>query len=206
MWDLAQVQLRGGPGGPPREVVARVQRDRLFRAMAEIVAEHGYADATLRPLLARAKVSRITFYELFDSREECFLAAYEEAVEDAVGATQAACQEGGEPAERIRQGLSALLERCQAEPSVARMCTVGVLAVGAAGRDARERTIERFAELLEPALRELHGAGESSGTRTRALIGAVNEALYQQLAAHDGHDLPEMVGGVAELYLRPPTR
>jgi AcrR family transcriptional regulator len=199
MWDLAQVQLRGGPGGPPREVVVRVQRDRLFRAMAEL----GYGEATMRPLLARAKVSRLTFYELFEDREECFLAAYAEAIEDALDAVQGACRAGDSPAERIRSGLRTLLERFRDDPAVARMCAIDVLAVGAAGREARERTVERFAELLKPPLRELYGDGDLVETRTRALIGAVHEAIYQRLARGKADDLPEVVGEIVELYLRP---
>jgi AcrR family transcriptional regulator len=202
MWDLALVQLRGGPGGPPREVVSRVQRDRVFRAMAEVTAERGYGDTGIRALLERARVSRITFYELFDDKLECFLAAYEEAVDDALEAVGASCGEGGEPQERIRRGLRTLLERCRDEPAIARMCTVEVLAAGDAGRAARERTVERFAELLEPPLRELYGDGGSIGIRTRALIGAVYEAMYRRLQVGDAEGLPETVGEIVELYLR----
>jgi AcrR family transcriptional regulator len=205
MWDLAAVKLRGGPGGPPREVVARVQRDRLFRAMAEVTSERGYGDTGMRALLERARVSRITFYELFEDKLECFLAAYAEAIDDAVEAVGASCSEGGDAADRIRRGLRTLMERCRDEPAVARMCTVEILAAGPKGREARERTIERFAGLLEPPLRELYGDGGSNATRTRAMVGAVHEATYRLLQASDPEGLPDAVGEIVELYLRPGT-
>ena len=47
--------------------------------MAEAVGERGYTETTVRDVLERARMSRRTFYELFDNREECFLAAYDQA-------------------------------------------------------------------------------------------------------------------------------
>jgi AcrR family transcriptional regulator len=57
------------------------QRARILSAMVEVAAEGGYLGAAVAPVVARAGVSRRTFYELFDGREDCFLAAFDWGVE-----------------------------------------------------------------------------------------------------------------------------
>ena len=74
----------------PREVVARSQRDRLLEAAIRVVAEKGYAALTIGDLTGAAGVSRTTFYELFDGKEDCFLAAYDNAVDALVRRVTAA--------------------------------------------------------------------------------------------------------------------
>src|ERR1700722_14668338 len=69
--------LRDGREGVPRGEVDDFQRARIVSAMIEVSAELGYLGAAVAPVVARAGVSRRTFYELFDGREDCFLAAFE---------------------------------------------------------------------------------------------------------------------------------
>src|SRR3712207_4871654 len=86
--------LPRGRHAAPREVVWQSQRDRLLAAMADAVAEKGYAKASVADVIERAGVSRKTFYEHFANKEECFLAASDAgddlllaAINDAVAAT-----------------------------------------------------------------------------------------------------------------------
>ena len=62
----------------PREVVAQSQRERMLEAMIRVVAKKGYAATTIADVTKAAGVSRTTFYELFEDKEACFLAAYDE--------------------------------------------------------------------------------------------------------------------------------
>src|SRR5690606_30880284 len=68
-------RLPRGPHGLPREEVERSQRERLLTAAAEAVAEKGYASMSVADILKGASVSRTTFYQLFDDKLDCFLAA-----------------------------------------------------------------------------------------------------------------------------------
>src|SRR5436305_4647797 len=74
-------QLPRGPHRLAREVVLASQRGRLLDAMAEVVADRGYAASTVADVIARAGVSRKTFYEHFRDKEGCFLAAYDVGVD-----------------------------------------------------------------------------------------------------------------------------
>ena len=60
--------------------MARNQRGRLQGAMVEAVARHGFADTTLRELVSLAGVSKSTFYEHFESKQDCFLATFDDIV------------------------------------------------------------------------------------------------------------------------------
>src|SRR6218665_3899517 len=74
-------QLRGGNHGLTPEQVAESQRTRILTAMRELVATHGYRDVPVAAVIQRAGVSRKTFYELYASKEECFVAIYEQEME-----------------------------------------------------------------------------------------------------------------------------
>src|SRR5256885_8680920 len=63
----------------PPHVVRASQRERLVRAMLETVAERGYEGSTVPEVVARARVSRNAFYELFDDQTDCFIAACDDA-------------------------------------------------------------------------------------------------------------------------------
>ncbi len=57
------------------------QRERLLAAMAQEVAQRGYRAATITEVVRLASVSTRDFYEHFQGKEHCFLAAFD-AVRD----------------------------------------------------------------------------------------------------------------------------
>ena len=73
-------RLPKGRHSLPQEYVVASQQRRLLRAMADAVAENGYAATTVADVVARAGVSRKTFYERFDGKQECFLALYDAGI------------------------------------------------------------------------------------------------------------------------------
>jgi AcrR family transcriptional regulator len=203
MWDQANIKLTGGPHGIPRLVVTKIQRDRLMRAMAKTVAEYGYQETTVRRLLGRAGLSRRTYYELFEDKEDCFLAAYDEAVEHALALTVAAYGEGDVPEQRIERGLTAFLQFCADEPDIARMCIVEVLAAGPAARARRAETMERLSGLMESALNELRGDERLSKLSARGLIGGVHELIYTPIDRGETKDLPDLAEQIVSSQITP---
>ena len=67
--------------GVGREKVSEIQRARILAAMTEVAAERGAGNVTVAHVVSRSGVSRRTFYELFDDRETCFLAAFDAAAQ-----------------------------------------------------------------------------------------------------------------------------
>ena len=99
----------------------RAQRAKLLEAMVQVVADKGYAAATVADAVRVAKVSRGTFYELFDSKQACLAEAYRlgvEVLDERVG--QAVADAGGW-LDEIRLGLRAYLQALNDEPRFARV-------------------------------------------------------------------------------------
>src|SRR5689334_1371778 len=118
----AAQRLPRGPHRLSREEVVASQRGRIVAAMAEAMAERGYAATTVGDVLRRARVSRETFYEQFASKEDCFMSAFEAAVEVILGDSAfAAPARAATPVERYDAALRAYLDALAAHPDLARL-------------------------------------------------------------------------------------
>ena len=160
------------------------QRERMLEAVVVAVAEKGFADMTVADVVARAGVSRRTFYEQFGDKLDCFLAAYEARADALLREVELAVAVAP-PEERLRAGLAAYLNRLAAEPTFARVLTVDILGAGPHALDARERVRERFADTYR-------GISQDDDV-LRALVGGIAELVQARLLAGDAGSLPELV-------------
>lgn len=198
------IKLTGGPHGIPRAVVHEVQRGRLLDALAEVIAEEGYLDTTVHKILKRAGISRRTFYEIFTDKEDCFLAAYQEAADHVIVLVQRACRLGGTPEIRIENSLRAMLEFAEREPQVARMCILEVMAAGEKARNRRAKTMEQLTELVAGALAERCADSDEALLRARVLVGGIHEMVYDALARGEEQGISELAGEVVASHLAVP--
>ena len=134
-------RLRPGRNGLGHEQVAEIQRARILAAMVELVAERGVSGATIARIVAGSGVSRRTFYELFKDREDCFVAAFDMAVERASRYVRDVFDPRAGWAVRIRVSLIALLGFLDAEPAIARLLIVESLGAG-------PRALQRRSQVL----------------------------------------------------------
>jgi AcrR family transcriptional regulator len=135
-------QLRPGRSTLPRGHVTEIQRNRMLAAAVEAVDDVGYSRMTVAQVISRARVSRKTFYDVFDDREDCFLAVFDNAVERASALVGEAYERSGGWRDGVRAGLAVLLGLMDEEPGMARICFVEALASG-------DRVLERRARVLE---------------------------------------------------------
>jgi AcrR family transcriptional regulator len=165
----------------PREAVTESQRGRIHRAMIEVVSERGYPETRVVDVIGVAGVSRKTFYELFDSKEDCFLAAYDVLLDNLLGeATEAFEAKSGSPwAERVTAALGALLEHLSKHPDEARFAIVEVLAAGPKALTRRDAALRQFTGFLEAGRSET--SYELPGITSVAVAGGVNELLYSEI-------------------------
>lgn len=197
--------LPRGRHGLPRETVRESQRRRILQGMVQVVAEKGYGDARIADAVEVAGVSRKTFYEIFEDKEDCFLAAYDEWTERFTQAAMAAFErEDGAPwAERITAALAAFLGELAEHPAAARVCIVEVLAAGPKALARRDAALRRFAELID------QGRADSGlalpGLTGRALAGGIHELLHSELLHGAARGvparLPDLVYWVVHPYL-----
>jgi AcrR family transcriptional regulator len=144
-------RLPRGRHGLPREAVTDSQRVRILAAMIEVVAARGYTDTRVVDVIGTAGVSRKTFYELFDSKEDCFLAAYDILLGRALEQAEAGFtgRPGASWPERIEAGLRAVLAHLAAHPEEARFALVEVLAAGPKALARRDAALRQFTGFIE---------------------------------------------------------
>src|SRR5689334_13445871 len=125
--------------GPER--VSDFQRARLLAAMAQVCIEHGAAGATVARVVDCAGVSRRTFYDLFDDREDCFLATLDEALARIANRVLPAYERAGRWPERIRMALVELCSFLDHDPRTGRLAIVETLGAGRMASRRRERVL-----------------------------------------------------------------
>src|SRR5262245_39522638 len=113
-------RLKPGPSLPAAEVEAS-QRARIHEATIQIAAAGGYEAVKVREIVRVAKVSTRSFYEHFDSKEECFARTYAAVANDARTGLIGAQMEGGDWRKRLRQILAAFAGAVESNPAAARL-------------------------------------------------------------------------------------
>ena len=159
---------------------------RLLAAMAEVAAEHGAANVTVAHVVARAGVSRRTFYELFEDREDCFIAAFDHALARAAAAIVPAYETEGRWRERVRSALAALLVFFDEEPEMARLLVVEALGAGSPALEARARTIDGLIAAVDEGRGEARLGKEPPPLTAEGVVGAVMSVLHARLLANTG--------------------
>lgn len=209
--DTAPRKLPRGRHGLSREEVAASQRERLLRAMAEAVAEHGYAKTSVAQVLRRAGVSRESFYEQFANKEDCFLAAYDEAATVLLGimaAGLAAPEPEADPdpaaaelpvLEQLSRVLRAYLAALAAEPAIARTFFVEVYAAGDA---ALRRRVDVQARFVDAMATLVDARDDTDRFAVEALVAAISALVTQRVCAGRFDELEALHGPVVGLVAR----
>ncbi len=120
---------------------ARPQRAKLLEAMIRTVAEKGYEAATVADAVKLARVSRGTFYELFDSKEACLAAGYRAGNEVLEERVKQAIRGAGDWREELRLGIRSYLQTLDEDPAFARVYLMEWPYVGL----ERDQALRRFA-------------------------------------------------------------
>lgn len=177
----------------PSELVKAVQRERLLVAMTGTVTETGYNTLTVQNVLARAGISRPTFYEQFEDKEDCFLAAFDaasrrmqERIEAAVAAAAAAWRD------RLRAGIAELLRFIADEPEEARLVIVEARASSPAGLRRRDELLDRFAACIDSLVRDDLDEAPSA-IAAAGVVGGVESVLYARLQKGETKDLDALL-------------
>jgi AcrR family transcriptional regulator len=182
-----------------RAQAAASQRDRLLVAMAESVAEHGYAATRVADVLARAGVSRRTFYEHFRALEDCFLATYDRGVEVLTGAlAEANARPAGDRdwRELLDRLLATYLTVLASEPVFTQLALVEVLAAGPLARARYLKAVARFQALLasidQLACRQDRRKRPAGEVALAALAGGLNRIVMVEVLEGRGRDLARL--------------
>jgi AcrR family transcriptional regulator len=172
----------------------QTRRDQIVEAMILVAGDKGYLATSVADVIAEADVSRTTFYKHFGDKRECFLAAYDLAVERIVGSAEAGC--GGERTwlDGARGALVEVVDLFAAEPALGRMAIVEVAAAGAEARRRHSAAIGRLGRLLDSGRDECGWRALELPPFTGLMaVGAVAGLILDELREGQAGDLPRIL-------------
>ncbi|ORB31707.1 TetR/AcrR family transcriptional regulator [Mycolicibacterium parafortuitum] len=154
-------------------------RGRLLDALEASIAEHGYAKSTVADIVRRARTSRRTFYEHFDSRESCFVALLTDANADQVRQISEAVDPSAPWQKQVRQAIETWISSAEARPALMLSWIRDVPSLGAVARGLQRESLESFIDMVGTlgATDEFRAAGVGPVSRQRIimLLGGLRE-------------------------------
>ncbi len=211
-----RLRERGLPRGPqalPRDEVAAHQRERLFTAMIEAVNDRGFVATTISDLVTRAGVSRRSFYEHFENKEECLLATYDSLIEALIARIAKDFPAEAPWQAQIEAVVRSLFDASGERPDAARLVSVEMGAAGPVGIERWARNAEQLAHFVGAVFEQAPGEGSISEPVARAIVGALRAILYKRVRRDRSSKalrselqklIPDLVGWIATYYPSPP--
>lgn len=175
------------------EEVARQQRVRLMGAMLDAVGEQGYIATSVADVLARAGISRRTFYEHFSDKEDCYLQAYDHVAALLTEAVKGALQGHDRWQDAVRAGLDLLLRTVADNPRIARAALVEILAVGPEGIRRRDATLTPFQRFFDVARDLAPAEAAIPETVSETLVGGILETISRRVLRDEARLVPELI-------------
>jgi AcrR family transcriptional regulator len=186
------------PTAPP-DIASRSQRQRIVDAMIESCAEKTYAATTITDIVARAHISRTTFYKHFEDKRACFEAAIDYCVEEVRVVAATAHSPADPPGDAARKAATAVVGALAAKPGLAQVLTGDALAV-------KPEVIERYRRATIPALEALwrqDGARPVACTDPRLAFGQAQVLIFNQIATGKPDRLRELLPEIVYLAVSP---
>ena len=147
----------------------------------QAVDERGVVATTISDLVARAGISRRTFYEHFDNKEDCLLATYDAVVETEVRRLLSLDGSGDAWLERLETVLGTLLQAIAERPDAARLICVEMGASGAAGVRRWADGAARLEGFISRGFEGAPGPGTIPDPVARAIVGALRKIIYSRV-------------------------
>ena len=174
-------RLNSGRHHLTRDEVIADQQKRLFKALAEVMGEKGYSNTTVDDLIRHARVSRATFYQQFESKQDCFMAGYARMQSNVIGGLQSV-PVSGSTMQRYRAMLRNYLAFLAADPPTARLYLVEVYA---AGPEALRRRMQLQQDFVAGVAAVFDARTDADRFACRALVAAISMLVTGALAEGD---------------------
>lgn len=198
-------RLPRGRHGLSPEFVARNQRERLITGLTEVLFEVGYQRTTVSLIGQRASVSKSDFYKHFESKDDCFFAAYEDAIERIREQVLAACGKYAKSQwpSRVRAGIESLLSTLAKDPALASISLVEGLRAGRGVYDRYQAAVESFVAYLRDGAPAGPGGEEVPEATDEAVVGGIASLLGRRVLAGDAEQIDQLLPEVLEFALTP---
>jgi AcrR family transcriptional regulator len=205
-------RLPTGAHGIDPEEIKRDQRERLQNAIVELIAERGYQAVRILDLTKLARVSRPTFYSLYDDKEELFLAAYDEIAQRTAQTVIAAYEVEDAPNGRLQAAIHAFAELAAAAPEAMSLMVLGAFGAGPKAIERRNHTLDALEQSIRVSrdggaggsARRKKGAStarppEDAGTdlTVKVILGGIREVTAARLRQGRIEELPGLADELA---------
>jgi AcrR family transcriptional regulator len=191
MNDLARLRVR------------EVQRGRLLTAAIEVVGEVGYRKMSTARVTERAGCTRKTFEELFTNREDCFLAAFDQALHRIASCASEAYAQPGSWREKVRAGLASMLQFIGDQPVSSALVIVEALGAGPRVLERRTQCLATLTHIIDQGRSEVTAGREPPPLTAEGLVGAVFSVLHARLLEADAGPPIELLGPLMSLIVLP---
>jgi AcrR family transcriptional regulator len=180
--------------------------------MVRAVDEKGFVATTISDLVEHAGVSRRTFYEHFENKEQCLLLTYDMLVETMTKRLAAIDASAGQGLQRIEAVLRALFDLAVERPDAARLVCVELAAAGPPGVERWADGSERLARFIGQVFADAQGPGRVPEPVARAMVGALRKILYSRVRRKRSSRalrseltklLPDLVAWISSYYPSP---
>ncbi len=167
--------------------------------------EVGYQKTTVSLIGERAAVSKSDFYRHFASKDECFYAAYDSAVERIRARVLAACSlhEDGDWPPRVRDGIASLIDLLASDPPLAGIILVEGLRAGRGIYDRYQAAVESFVLHLREGAPQAPFGNAVPVVTDEAVVGGIASLLGRRILAGEAEQLDRLTPAVAEFALTP---
>lgn len=200
---LRRERLPAGLGALAEPLVAHSQRERILVSISRSCARKGYGATTIADIVEPAGVSRATFYELFKDKEDCFHAAMEVSLADAMGRIAEAYSPDKPWATMVRDAAAAFLDLLASKPDFARMALVEAPAAGERAFElyaSGKRVLQALLDLARGDPVEEQAIPSSAG---RAALSAAESLIVGQILAGNAQRLPGLLPDVVYIVTVP---
>jgi AcrR family transcriptional regulator len=181
------------------------ERGRLLEAMLGLAGERGYGRASVPAVAERAGVDVGRFHSWFGDRADCFLAAYEAAVEPRLIVTLELAAAAPDRAAATDAALTYLFAFVTERPTLARAVLVEVYVAGGAALAKHQEVLERLSRAVAGACRESDPSRHDPPPLTaRFIVGGLEESIRRRLSERRQEllweDLPELTATLVGAY------
>jgi AcrR family transcriptional regulator len=191
--------LPHGRHGLPAAFVHRHQRERILQAVLALSAEQGFEVTSARELATRAGLSRQTFYQHFQTKEDAWSAAYDQAFLELFSTAWHAGAAQRDRTAKVTAAVTACLEQLITEPGRARLLLVDAASAGNAGAPAIDRATQAFARLIAGAA----GDRELPAIVPPAMVGGIVSLVGGWVVEDRTADLADLTPALVEILFVP---
>ena len=156
------------------------QRERLLAGMVAAANKEGYSGASVSAVISAAGVSRPTFYDYFEDRDDCFIATIVDVHGRLLSEVRAAVADAP-PEQAVAAAIRTLVAFVSAQPPAARFLMKEALAGGPAALGARDAALEETAQVIENVLGTVDDGVSLPDLPIAVLLGAIHRLLATRL-------------------------